>query len=101
MKTVIIPIITRTNIELLNRLEEIGLFNLIRKEPKEEGKKGFPIAFDYINGISENPEYINDNCHVYKEFNEKYFMWHYFRINLTEKGEQILKNNNINYFYDL
>lgn len=94
MKTVLIKVTTEKPIDLSKIIESIGLFNLKLND------NDVPIAFEFIEGVSSHPGYVNENCHVWKNFNIGSMSWEYFRVNLTEKGEQILKDNNIKYEYE-
>lgn len=94
MKTILIPITEHSPLLQSLKLESIGLFNLSLNNRK------FPKGYEYINGISESPDKVSNFCYRWKNFNLKSNTWQYHRINLTEKGEQILKDNNIAYEYE-
>lgn len=94
MKTILIPTNNRKPVDISNILEKIGIFNLIRNE------NNVPVSYSYIDGISGQPERVSNYCANWKNFDIKTRNWQFARINLTKKGEDILKKNGINYIYE-
>lgn len=92
MKTILIPL-TKPPRDFCEYLETLGIYKL--KRDSSETSIGAPI---YIKNISSQPETVSPFKHIW--IYNKYLSITHHRINLTEEGEQILKDNGIKFEYE-
>ena len=97
MKTILIPLNGIAPIQMSKKLREAGVIDL------EFNSNKIPIQFIYKTGISGQAKYESQTKHSWlyeMDGNKLTGTTTHHRIKLSEAGEQMLKDNGINYDYE-